>query len=221
MPRSDHRTVLHADLDAFFVAVERVRDPRLRGRPVVVGGSPAERGVVAAASYEARALGIHSAMPMAQALRLCPDLVRVRGSHGLYRRASRAVFELLGAYTPIVERVSVDEAYLDLSGTERLFGRAVDAAERMRREVRERLRLDLSIGVACNRLVSKIASAFAKPRGLFEVLPGQEARFLAPQPVATLPGVGPVTERRLLDFNIPRLGQLAVTERWFLEEHNH
>ncbi|MBL7009551.1 MAG: DNA polymerase IV, partial [Planctomycetes bacterium] len=146
------RSVLHVDLDAFFVAVERVRDPSLIGRPVVVGGSPEQRGVVAAASYEARAYGIHSAMPMAQAMWLCPDLVRVRGGHGLYGRASRAVFALLGNYTPIVEKVSVDEAYLDLSGTALLYSRAVDAAERMRKEVLERLRLDLTIGVSRNRL---------------------------------------------------------------------
>ncbi|RMH01348.1 MAG: DNA polymerase IV [Planctomycetota bacterium] len=212
------RSILHVDLDAFFVAVERVRDPSLVGRPVVVGGPPERRGVVAAASYEARAYGIRSAMPMAQAQRLCPDLVRVDGSHRLYGRASRAVFALLGAYTPIVEKVSVDEAYLDLSGTGLLFPRAVDAAERMRREVRERLRLDLTVGVARNRLVSKVASAFAKPQGLFEVRPGQEARFLAPLPVQRLPGIGPVTTRRLLDFRIPRLGVLAATESWFLEE---
>ena len=212
------RSILHVDLDAFFVAVERVLDPRLVGRPVVVGGSPELRGVVAAASYEARAYGIHSAMPMAQAVRLCPDLKRISGTHGAYSRASKAVFDLLGQYTPIIEKVSVDEAYLDLSGTSHLFGRAVDAADRMRSEVRDRLRLDLTIGVSRNRLVSKVASAFAKPMGLFDVHPGQEARFLAPLPVRAMPGIGPVTTRRLHDLNISRLGTLANTESWFLSE---
>ena len=118
------RAVLHVDLDAFFVAVERVLDPRLNGRPVVVGGPPETRGVVAAASYEARAFGVHSAMPMAQALRLCPGLIRVDGRHDTYSRASRAVFALIEAYAPVVEKVSVDEAYLDLTGTHLVHGRA-------------------------------------------------------------------------------------------------
>jgi DNA polymerase IV len=210
--------VLHVDLDAFFVAVERVLDPRLAGRPVVVGAAAGRRGVVAAASYEARAYGIHSAMPMSQAQRLCPDLVRVSGSHSYYSRASRAVFDLMGQYTPILEKVSVDEAYLDLGGTRHLFGCSVDAAERIRREVRDRLRLDLTIGISRNRLVSKVASAFAKPMGIFDVRPGQEARFLAPLPVKNLPGIGPVTTHRLLDLNIPRLGALAACEDWFLSD---
>ncbi len=211
------RAVLHVDLDAFFVAVERVLDPRLNGRPVVVGGPPETRGVVAAASYEARAFGVHSAMPMAQALRLCPGLVRVDGRHDLYSRASRAVFGLIGGYTPVVEKVSVDEAYLDLTGTHLVHGRAVDAAERMRREIRDRLRLDVTIGVAHNRLVSKVASGFAKPRGLFDVQAGQAPRFFAPLPVQALPGIGPVTTARLRDFHIDLLGALARTETWFLE----
>lgn len=211
------RAVLHVDLDAFFVAVERVLDPRLRGRPVAVGGAPGERGVVASASYEARAYGVRSAMPMAQALRLCPNLVRVPARHALYERASHAVFRLLGRYTPVVEQVSIDEGYLDLTGTECLFGRAVDVAARLRAEVAERLRLDLTVGVAANRLVSKVASDRAKPCGLLDVAAGQEAPFLAPLPVRALPGVGPVTERRLLDCNIETLRTLAATEEWFLE----
>lgn len=215
---SDGRSILHVDLDAFFVSVERVLDPRLNGRPVVVGGSPEGRGVVAAASYEARQFGVHSAMPMGQALRLCPDLVRVGGSHDLYSRASKAVFDLIGAYTPLVEKVSVDEAYLDLSGTHHLFGNALDAADRMRKEVKERLRLDLTVGVSSNRLVSKVASGFAKPCGLFDVQPGQEPRFFAPLPIKVMPGIGPVTGKRLRDFHIDQLGVLADTDAWFLEE---
>lgn len=212
------RSVLHVDLDAFFVSVERVLDPRLNGRPVVVGGPPETRGVVAAASYEARQYGVHSAMPMSQALRLCPDLVRVQGTHGVYGRASKAVFDLLGGYTPLIEKVSVDEAYLDLRGTEHLFGRALDAADSMRKEVKERLRLDLTVGVSQNRLVSKVASGFAKPHGLFDVRPGQEPRFFAPLPVKVMPGIGPVTQKRLRDFHIEQLGVLADTDRWFLKE---
>ncbi|MDP7062789.1 MAG: DNA polymerase IV [Planctomycetota bacterium] len=212
------RSILHVDLDAFFVSVERVLDPRLNGRPVVVGGSPEGRGVVAAASYEARQHGIHSAMPMGQALRLCPDLVRVGGNHGMYSRASKAVFEIIGGYTPLVEKVSVDEAYLDLSGTHHLFGNALDAADKMRREVKERLRLDLTVGASSNRLVSKVASGFAKPCGLFDVRPGQEPRFFSPLPIKVMPGIGPVTAKRLHDFHIDQLGALASTERWFLEE---
>ncbi|MGB0953866.1 MAG: DNA polymerase IV [Planctomycetota bacterium] len=212
------RSVLHVDLDAFFVSVERVLDPRLNNRPVVVGGPPETRGVVAAASYEARQYGVHSAMPMSQALRLCPDLVRVQGTHGAYSRASKAVFDLLGSYTPLIEKVSVDEAYLDLRGTEHLFGRALDAADSMRKEVKERLRLDLTVGVSQNRLVSKVASGFAKPHGLFDVRPGQEPRFFAPLPVKVMPGIGPVTQKRLRDFHIEQLGVLADTDRWFLEE---
>jgi DNA polymerase-4 len=206
------------DLDAFFVAVERVLDPRLCGRPVVVGGRPDQRGVVAAASYEARAHGVHSAMPMAQAFRLCPDLTRVSGSQAMYSRASRAVFKQLRDYTPMVEKVSVDEAYLDLSGTGILLGDAVDVADKIRTSLKERLRLDITIGLSRNRLVSKVASAFAKPQGLFEVRPGGEARFLAPLPVRVLPGVGPVTTRRLRDLHVEKLGSLARTESWFLEE---
>ena len=213
----DPRPILHVDLDSFFVAVERVLDPRLNGRPVAVGGSPESRGVVSSASYEARARGVRSGMAMARALRLCPDLVRVRGRHEVYARASKAVRGVLDGFSPVVEPLSVDEAWLDLGGTGILFGGAVDTAERIRREVRDRLRLDLTVGVAHNRLVSKVASTFAKPRGLFEVRLGCAAGFLAPLPVRSLPGVGPVTDRRLQELSIPRLGVLAATETWFLE----
>ncbi len=200
------------------MSVERVLDPSLCGKPVVVGGSSQQRGVVAAASYEARKFGVHSAMSMAQALRLCPDLTRVSGTHKMYGRASRAVFGLLGNYTPIIEKVSVDEAYLDLSGTHHLFGDALDAADEMRRRVKDELRLDLSVGVSTNRLVSKVASAHAKPFGLCDVVHGSEARFFSPLAVKKLPGIGPVTANKLRDFNIDHLGVLADTEEWFLQD---
>lgn len=212
------RIVLHVDLDAFFVSVERVLDPSLCGKPVVVGGSAEGRGVVAAASYEARAFGVRSAMPMAQALRLCPQLVRVRGSRGVYGRASRAVFERLLRYTPLLEKVSVDEAYLDLTGCVQLREGGFATALRMREEIREALRLDLSVGIATNRLVAKVGSGFAKPAGVFEVLPGQEARFLAPQPIRVLPGIGPATERRLQELGIRTLGQIQCLDGALLEE---
>ncbi|MDA9860372.1 DNA polymerase IV [Planctomycetota bacterium] len=212
------RSVLHVDLDAFFVSVERVLDPNLCGKPVVVGGSSQQRGVVAAASYEARQYGVHSAMAMSQAMRLCPDLTRVSGTHKMYSRASRAVFRLLNSYTPIIEKVSIDEAYLDLTGTHHLFGDALDAANEMQRRVKEELRLDLSIGVSGNRLVSKVASGHAKPFGLCDVVRGGEARFFAPLAVKKLPGIGPVTANKLRSLNIDCLGSLADTEQQFLKD---
>lgn len=203
------RTILHADLDSFFVACERIRDPLLRGRPVVVGGAPERRGVVSSASYEARRFGIRSAMPVGQALRLCPDLVVVPPTPGLYGRASRAVMELLAGYSPVVEKASVDEAYVDLTGTGRLFGTALDLAVRVRREIKDRLGLEATLGVATNRLVSKVAAQLAKPSGLLDVMPGQEAGLLAPLRVERLPGVGPRTRSRLCTLGIARVGELA------------
>lgn len=203
------RVVFHVDLDAFFVAVERVLDPSLMGRPVVVGGSPDGRGVVAAASYEARAFGVRSAMPMARAVRLCPQLVRVRGSRDAYRRASRAVFGLLRELSPRLQKVSIDEAFLELTGQPLRHGRAFDTAIHLQSEVRRRFRLDLSMGIASNRLVAKVASGASKPVGVLEVRPGQEARFLAPLAVRKLPGIGPATAERLHALRISTLGELA------------
>jgi len=206
------RPILHVDLDAFFVSVERVLNPRLVGLPVVVGGSPDGRGVVAAASYEARAFGVRSAMPMARAVRLCPQLVRVRGSRDMYRRASKAVFAILGEYTDLIERMSIDEAYLDLSPSKLWATRPFDAAQRMQREVKHRLRLDLSVGVATSRLLAKVASGLAKPCGVLLVQAGQEARVLAPLPVRSLPGIGPVTARHLEAQGVRTLGELVRSE---------
>lgn len=211
-PEEGPRIVFHVDLDAFFVAVERVLDPSLIGKPVVVGGSPDGRGVVAAASYEARAFGVRSAMPMARAVRLCPQLVRVRGSRDAYRRASRAVFGLLRELSPRLQKVSIDEAYLELTGRPLVQGRALDTAMQLQRQVRERFRLDLSVGIASNRLVAKVASGASKPVGVLEVLPGQEERFLAPLPVRTLPGIGPATAERLHALRIETLGELVAAD---------
>jgi DNA polymerase-4 len=209
--------ILHIDLDAFFASVEQVRDPRLRGRPVIVGGNPDGRGVVSAASYEARKFGVHSAMPMARAKRLCPDAVFLRGDFRLYGAASRAVLRILREHSPRVEAVSIDEAVLDLGGLRRLFGPPVDVADRIRREIRDRLRLSASMGLSTNRLVSKVASDFAKPGALVRVDAGYEARFLAPLPIGRLPGVGKKMEVRLNDLGLFTVGDLAALDRRLVE----
>lgn len=206
------RAILHVDLDAFFVAVERLRDPSLAGRPVVVGADPRGgrgRGVVAAASYEARAHGIRSAMPIGEAYRRCPAAAWLPGSPDLYRRAARAVRSVLARFTPAVEPVSIDEAYLDLTGTERLHGPPRATAERIRRAIRDETRLPVSMGLATTKAVAKIASDLCKPGGFLEVLPGREAAFLAPLPLERMPGIGPATRERLWQFNLRTLGDLA------------
>ena len=213
------RAILHVDLDAFFVAVERLRDPSLAGRPVVVGADPRGgrgRGVVAAASYEARAFGIHSAMPISEAWRRCPDAVWLPGSHALYARASRAVGALLRRFTPAVETLSIDEAVLDLTGTDRLFGPPVETADRIRRAVQSELRLPVSLGLATSKVVAKIACDLGKPSGFLHVWPGREAAFLAPLPLDRMPGIGPATRERLWQFNLRTLGDLARLDPTFL-----
>jgi len=203
------RQILHVDMDAFFVSVERLHDPSLVGRPVVVGGDPEGRGVVASASYEARKYGIRSAMPMARARRLCPRAVFIRGDYEKYARASARLFRLLRRHSPSVEPVSIDEAYLDLTGTRRLLGHPVEAAERIRREIEEELGLSASVGMASNKLVAKVASRCAKPSGLLYVMPGREASFLSPLPVGMLPGIGEKTGTHLRRLGIRRIGELA------------
>jgi DNA polymerase-4 len=193
----DDRRILHCDMDCFYAAVHMRDDPELRGRPVVIGGDPRGRGVVAAASYEARGFGVRSAMPSAQALRLCPDAVFLRPDFPRYRSESDEVFEILHRFTPIVQPVSIDEAYLDVSEQWPQYGSATAVAQEIRRSVREERRLTVSIGVAPNRLVAKIASDFDKPDGLTVVPPKRVADFLAPLPVRVLQGVGPATAKVL------------------------
>jgi DNA polymerase IV len=212
-----HSSILHVDMDAFFVSVELLERPDLRGRPVVVGGRPDQRGVVSAASYEARKYGIHSAMPLRTAGRLCPHAVFLDGHHEKYSEWSDRVASILGKFSPIVEMVSVDEAYLDLSGTERLYGPPLAAADKLLRAITRQTNLPCSGGLATTRLVAKVASDQAKPRGLIWVAPGVEAQFLAPLPIRKIPGIGEVTERALRALGIETVEQLGAHEREKLE----
>ena len=203
------RTIIHADLDAFFVAVERLDNPALIGVPVLVGGRAEVRGVVASASYEARKYGVHSAMPTAQALRLCPQAVLVSGNRGRYTEMSHRVMAIFDDYTPLVEPISIDEAFLDVSGTEAHYGPPGQLAQTLQDRIERELRLSVSLGVAANKLVAKIASDHRKPHGITVVPPGQEAAFLAPLPIRRLWGVGEVTGRELAKLNIETIGDLA------------
>jgi DNA polymerase-4 len=202
------RTIFHADVDAFFAAVEQRDDPSLRGRPVVVGGASA-RGVIAAASYEARVYGIHSAMPSAEARKRCPEAVFVRGDMRKYRAESRRIFEIFRRYSPLVEGLSVDEAFLDMTGSTRLLGPPREVAERLRREVRDTTGLTVSVGIAPVKMVAKIASDVAKPDGCTVVAADEIEAFLAPLPVGRIWGVGPVARARLAALGLVTIGDLA------------
>lgn len=204
------RSILHVDMDSFFVSVERLLDPSLVGKPVVVGGDPTGRGVVSSASYEARRFGVHSAMPMARALRLCPHAVVVRGSHGRYGEYSDRVREIFERFSPLVEMASLDEAYIDLTGTERLWGPAWKAAESLRGTVIRETGLPCSMGLGTNKLIAKVASALCKPLGFLRVPPGSESGFLAPLPLRDLPGIGPKTGERLASFGLKRIGDVQA-----------
>jgi DNA polymerase-4 len=202
------RVILHADLDAFYASIEQRDRPELRGRPVIVGGL-SERGVVSAASYEARVYGVHSAMPTAEARRLCPDGIYLRGDLPRYRRASRLLFAIFARFTPRVEGLSLDEAFLDLTGTHRLLGPPAEVGARLRRAVRDELGLGVSVGIAPNKMVAKIASDVAKPDGLLEIRLEDVTAFLDPLPVGRVWGVGPVAEQRLRRAGFATIGALA------------
>jgi len=210
--------ILHVDMDAFFVSVELLERPDLRGKPVVVGGRPDQRGVVSAASYEARKFGIHSAMPLRTAGRLCPHAVFLHGHHEKYSEWSDRIASILAKFSPIVEMVSVDEAYLDLSGTVRLHGPPFAAADKLLRTITRQTGLPCSGGLATTRLTAKVASDQGKPRGLVWVAPGMEARFLAPLPIRKIPGIGEVTERALRALGIETVEQLASHSQEKLEK---
>ncbi|HEX6539102.1 MAG TPA: DNA polymerase IV [Candidatus Dormibacteraeota bacterium] len=211
------RGIIHMDLDAFYASVEQLRRPELRGRPVVVGGADAgdgrahlRRGVVSAASYEARVFGVRSAMPLLTALRLCPQAAVVPVDFRAYRAASRSVFAIAREYTPLIEPLSLDEAFLDVTGSRRRFGPPEEIAQTIRRRVLDECSLHASFGVATCKTVAKIGSDLEKPRGFVVVRPGDEAAFLAPLPLRRLPGLGPATETALGGLGIHTLGELAA-----------
>ena len=210
------RVVLHADMDAFYASIEQRDHPELRGRPVAVGGA-GPRGVVSAASYEARVFGVHSAMPSAEAKRRCPDLVFVGGSMHRYSAESKRIFEIFRRFTPVVQGLSLDEAFLDLTGTERLWGAPRSVGEALRRAVREETHLVVSVGIAPVKMVAKIASDLGKPDGLLEVPRDGVREFLAPLPVRRIWGVGPVAERRLHEAGFETIDDLVRADPRTLE----
>lgn len=212
------RTYFHVDMDAFFVSVEELYDPSLKGKPVVVGGRPDQRGVVSAASYAARRFGVHSALPLRTAYKLCPQAIFVDGHMERYREYSHKVFEVLCSFSPLVEMASIDEACLDLTGAERLHGPPLRAAHLLHERVKRATGLNCSIGISSSRMVAKIASDQAKPNGVLWVIPGQESAFLAPLDVRKIPGVGKVTENNLHMLGIRKVGDLARLDEAFLEK---
>ena len=204
------RSILHADLDAFYASVEVLDDPSLRGKPVIVGAARGERGVVSAASYEARQFGVHSAMPIRTAERLCPSGVFLPGHPDRYRELSDQVMAIFRSYTPLVEPISLDEAFLDVTGSAAAFGNGEAIARQIKSRVQSEAGLVVSVGVASNKLCAKVASDLRKPNALVVVPPGEEADFLAPLPVGRLWGVGPKARQALREFGVQRVGELAA-----------
>jgi DNA polymerase-4 len=202
------RAIAHVDMDAFYAAVEQRDRPELRGQPVVVGADPKGRGVVAACSYEARVFGVRSAMPISRAYRLCPHGVYLSVDMAKYARVSAEIMAILGDFSPLVEPVSVDEAFVDLTGTETLWGPPAEAARRIKGRIRDETELTASAGLAANKFVAKVASDLEKPDGLVVVEPGREAEFLAPLPIERLWGVGKATAKELGTLGVATIGQL-------------
>ncbi len=200
------RRIMHIDLDAFFVSVEQTLNPELRGKPVVVGGRPDRRGVVASASYEARAFGLHAGMPLITARRLCPQAIFIEGSFTKYREASQRFMAILADFSPYLEPMGLDEAYLDVTGFESIHGSIRQMAVATKQRIKEELGLSASIGIASSKVVAKIAAELSKPDGLLEVAAGEERSFLAPLPVAKLPGIGKKAERILNGLGINTIG---------------
>ena len=213
------RWIAHVDLDAFYASCEQRDHPEYRGCPVVVGAMPGNRGVVAAASYEARTFGIHSAMPIAEAVRRCPDAVYLRPDMDKYQRASRKVFEILDEITPVVEKASIDEAYLDLSGLEKLAGPPDAIGREIRRRIRGATGLTASVGIGPNRLIAKLGSEAGKPDGLRVIRPDEVLAFLAPMPVANLRGLGRQTQKIFARLHIRTLAELRATPMATLKEY--
>lgn len=191
------RTIFHLDLDAFFVSVERILDPSLKGKPVIVGGDPHGRGVVAACSYEAREYGLHSAMPIRQAFKLCPGGIYLHGHYDEYVRYSHAVKNILSGYAPVIEQASIDEFYMDFTGCRKIYGSMFSFASRLQQEIKQKLSLPCSLGIGTNKTVAKIGSDCMKPMGITYIIPGMEKEFLSHMPVETLPGVGKVLSKQL------------------------
>ncbi len=213
------RRIMHIDLDAFFVSVEQVLNPKLKGKPVVVGGRPDRRGVVASASYEARAFGLHAGMPLAMASRLCPEAIFIEGNFHKYRDASEKFMAILADFSPFLEPLGLDEAYLDATGFESIYRSAKQMAVAIKKRISTELGLCASIGIASGKIVAKIASDLSKPDGLLEVLPGEERAFLAPLAVGKLPGIGKRSEELLKSLRVRTIGQLADLTLSVLKSH--
>jgi len=203
------RCIFHIDLDAFFVSVEQVLNPQLKGKPVIVGGDPEHRGVVASASYEARPFGIHSGMPSSKARRLCPQAIFIRANFSRYRDASTRFMEILADFSPDIEPLGLDEAYLDVTGCEEPYDSPRQLALAIKERIHKELKITASVGIATCKVVAKIASDLCKPDGLLEIAPGEEQAFLNPLPVARLPGVGKKTEQALKEMGVTTIGELA------------